>query len=288
MILMILDISNLIYRAFYSINPDNFKRSDGLSTNAVYGVATMIIKLVKSFKKDYPNITLVACLDSPTCSQNRKKQQNTYKNNRLSAPSQLKHQFIWIRDMLNAMDIHNVEYENYEADDLIASYTSKFSNTFDKIIIVSPDKDMYQLLDSNVSIYNPRKKMIESIDDFEYTFGFSSQNFVLYQALIGDKIDNVIGVKGIGHKHAVNIIKQTNGDLNLLFDEDFAYIKKNLIMHNKELIISNLSILTLCKNIHVKLPSSSFNFKQLKTQKFESFLDSMEIQAKHLRQYTTK
>ena len=285
MALVILDVSNLIYRAFYSINPDRFKRSDGLSTNVVYGVASMIIKLIKMFKSDYSNITLVACLDSPTCCQQRKSQQSSYKENRPQAPLQLRHQFKWIREMLSSMDIHHCEVQNYEADDIIASYSKKYEDTFDKIIIVSPDKDMYQLLNKKVCLYNPRKKQIETPDDFHNLYGFPSKQFILYQAIVGDKIDNVAGVKGIGHKNAVSILIESNGDINTLFTTDFKHKKKNLLMSNKDLIQSNINIVTLSTNVQVTLPSSTFNFKQLKTQKFKSFLDEMEIETKSLRQY---
>lgn len=285
MALVLLDVSNLIYRAFYSLSPDTFTRSDGKATNVVYGVANMILKVMTDLKKMYTTISLVACIDSPTCTQTRKEEQPEYKQTRQAPPNQLRHQFNWVKQLIDAMAIHKCEIAGYEADDIIASYVFKFHTVFDKIVIVSPDKDMYQLVSDNVVIYNPRKRIIEGVEEVKAKMGIYPKDFILYQSILGDKIDNVPGIKGIGPKTVVQIIETCEGSMNTLFSESFHHKKKTIIHNHKSQIESNMKVVTLKPDLSVLIPKNTFTVKQLKTQTFTTFLDTMEIQTKNLRKY---
>lgn len=288
MALVLLDTSSLIYRSFYSLSPDRFVRSDGKSTNAVYGVAVMLIRLVRTFRQSHPNVSIVACMDSPTCCRTRKAIQASYKTNRPSAPDQLRHQFGWVRQLLAAMDIYTCEMDGHEADDIIASYSTRYAPSFDEVIVVSPDKDMYQLVTDRVKIYNPRKKAIEGVDEVASQFGLEPGRFPLFQALVGDKVDNIPGVKGIGPKTAKSVLDECNGDIQKMFAPDFSHKKRDTLVQHKDLIERNVQMVSLNRALSVTTPPNTFCLKQLKHPRFAAFLDVMEIQSKALRQYACK
>lgn len=285
MALVLLDVSNLIYRAYYSLNPELFKRSDGKSTNVVYGVANMILKVTADLKKMYNTITIVACIDSPTCTYSRKQEQPQYKQTRTTPPDQLRHQFNWVKQLIECMQIHKCEIPGYEADDIICSYVTKYCNLFEKVVVVSPDKDMYQLITKNVVLYNPRTKTLENEQDVFAKIGVHPTNFTMYQSIIGDKIDNVPGIKGIGPKTAIQLINACNGQFDQLFADTLDHKKKVMIQSNKFQIESNLKVVSLKKDLAVNIPKNTFTTKQLKQQAFTSFLDEMEIKSMNLKKY---
>lgn len=288
MALVLLDTSSLIYRSFYSLSPDRFVRSDGKSTNAVYGVAVMLIRLVRTFRQSHPNVSIVACMDSPTCCRTRKDIQASYKTNRPPAPAQLRHQFGWVRQLLAAMDIYTCEMDGHEADDIIASYSTRYAPSFDEVIVVSPDKDMYQLVTDRVKIYNPRKKALEGVGEVASQFGFAPGWLPLFQALVGDRVDNIPGVRGIGPKTARSVLDGCDGDVQKMFAPDFSHRKRDTLLQHRDLIERNVQMVSLNRGLPVTAPPNTFCLKQLKHPRFAAFLDAMEIQSKALRQYACK
>ena len=285
MALLLVDVSNIIYRAYHSLDPTRFQRDDGLSTNAVYGVAIIILNVINTIKLLHDQVTVVACMDSSSCSHTRKVVSSSYKQNRPKAPDQLRHQFKWIRTLLTSMGIHQCEVSGQEADDIIASYVSHHAKLFSHTYIASPDKDMCQLVDNNVSIYNTRTKLVETPKEIKQKYGISPQMFPLFQALVGDKVDNVHGIKGIGPKTGQSVVNACNGSIDELFSDEFSHPKKHLIVNNKETVVENIKLVKLNSAIDVALPAASFSASQLKTQQFKTFLDSMNIHAKALRKY---
>lgn len=289
MALLLLDVSSLIYRAYHSLSPEKFKRpSDGLSNNAVYGVASITFKILNDIKKEYGSVYPIACFDSPTCNTERQKEQTEYKANRPKCPEGLSHQFKWIRELFLSMKIQCVEIKGYEADDIIASLTTTNKGKYKKVVIASPDKDMCQLvLDDNVIIYNPRSKQYLDYNSIQEKYGISPNHFCLYQAMIGDAIDNIIGILGIGPKSAVEIINNCEGDIDNISPNKKLLKKINLIANNRDLIESNLKMVTLNKKLNIQESVYiAYPFEKMIT--FGKFLNKMEINSSALWKYGKK
>ena len=286
MALLLVDVSSLIYRAFHSLSPENFKRpSDNLSNNAVYGVALTMFKIMDDVKQKYGDVYPIACFDSPTCNETRKVEQIKYKLNRPKCPTSLGHQFDWIRELFQSMQIVCIEIQSHEADDIIATLCETNKNNYHTVVIVSPDKDLNQLiLSDNIIIFNPRSKLYFSQETIQEKIGFHPKFFTIYQALVGDAADNITGVKGIGHKSAVEILKNCNGNLENIIPTKKLLKKIKLIENNKDIIESNMKMVTLntVLDLNYNYPNK-FQFN--KKQSFGQFLNKMEINAKALWKY---
>jgi DNA polymerase-1 len=286
MALILIDVSSLIYRAYHSLSPEKFKRpSDGMANNAVYGVASMLFKILNDMRKIHKDMYPIACFDSPTCNHERQKEQSEYKANRPKCPDGLSHQFKWVRELFIAIKMTCIEIKGYEADDIIASLCEENKDNYKHIVIVSPDKDLSQMsIHDNIYIYNPRHKVMMSNKDIENKYGIDPIHFPLYQAIIGDSIDNVIGIPGIGPKTAVELIQICKGDIDNFESSKKLSKKIELIKENRDLIMSNLKIVTLNKNLGLQYEKPDRYFLD-KKQTFGQFLNKMEIQSGAIWKY---
>ena len=164
-----------------------------------------------------------------------------YKANRAEAPDDLAPQFEYIRKSVKAFNLPSIELPNYEADDLIATYSEQILKEGAKVTIVSSDKDLMQLYKSNIRIYDPMKNKFISNEDVNNKFGVNPEKVIDVQALAGDSSDNVPGVPGIGVKTAAELINEYGNLENLLRNSE--KIKQNkrretLIQNKDKAIIS--------------------------------------------------
>ena len=273
MALVLFDVSNMIYRAFHALDPEKFVRSsDGLSTNSVYGVASITLSLLSKFSKEHTHIHPVACFDSPTCNAARKGLLPEYKANRQRCPEKLSHQFQWIRELFASMGIRCEEHPRMEADDIIASYCKNAQSLYDSVIIVSSDKDLCQLVGPTVHFYNTRLKAHVSHDDVVARYGVTPAQFPLYQSMVGDSCDNIVGIRGIGPKAATGIITACEGDISKL---DSSHKKWKLVQDHIELIETNVKLTTLASNADLEWNVPCY---QETTAEFSAFLKSMDIE----------
>lgn len=199
--LIIVDISSFIFRAFFAIRP--MHAPDGVQVNAVYGVLTMLIKLIKSH--DPSHIVLARDLKGGSF---RNELYPAYKANRGAPPEELVPQFDLIDELIQKMCIPEVKAVNYEADDIIGSICVQFKDEFDEILIASGDKDLMQFVDEKV-------KMLDTMKDIKYgpkevfeKMGVHPHQIVDYLSLLGDTSDNIPGVKGIGAKGASKLLEE--------------------------------------------------------------------------------
>ena len=208
--LVLVDGSGYIFRAYHAIRPLN--RPDGTPVNAVYGFTTMMMKLRETYQHDY----LVVIFDASRQTF-RSEIFADYKANRSETPEDLIPQFPLVRDATRAMNIPAIELENYEADDLIASYAEAAHNQGLETIIVSSDKDLMQLVhDGSISMFDPMKERKITSAEVVEKFGVGPELVVEVQSLIGDSVDNVPGVPGIGPKTAAELILHYGNLENLL------------------------------------------------------------------------
>ncbi|HLP86391.1 MAG TPA: DNA polymerase [Candidatus Paceibacterota bacterium] len=206
--LILLDSHAIIHRAYHAL--PEFMNSQGEPTGALYGLATMLFKIITDLKPDY----IVACFDLPKKTF-RHEAYDAYKAGRAKADDALVAQLIRSRDFFKACSIPIYECEGFEADDLLGTIVEQLKNKkkeFD-IIIASGDMDTLQLVDDNiVQVYTLKKGINDTIlyneEKVLERFGFSPKNLPDYKGLRGDPSDNIIGIKGIGEKTATILVSK--------------------------------------------------------------------------------
>lgn len=213
--LMLIDGHSILNRAFYAIPP--LTASDGTPTGAIYGFLNILFKFIDEEK---PNKLIVAFDRSePTFRHEKYKE---YKGTRKSMDHDLRVQVPLVKDVLKSMNITIAEKPGYEADDIIGTLSKRMSANGEKVVIVSGDKDLLQLLDDNITMKNPKTRAGKTTVD-TYTpaelyeeYGVTPEEFVDLKALMGDTSDNIPGAKGIGPKTAMPLIAEYHTVENLL------------------------------------------------------------------------
>jgi DNA polymerase I len=206
----LVDGSGFIFRAYHALPPLN--RSDGTPTSAVLGFSNMLAKLLSETDADH-----IAVVFDHAGSSFRNQIYDQYKANRGPPPDDLKPQFKLVRDATKAFGVCRIEMENFEADDLIATYAREAEEAGAIVTIVSSDKDMMQLVGERVTMLDPIKNRPIGEAEVRERFGVGPDKVIEVQALCGDSIDNVPGVPGIGVKTAAELIN-TYGDLETLLE----------------------------------------------------------------------
>ena len=276
----LIDGSGYIFRAYYALPPLS-RKSDGLPTGAVNGFSNMLFKLLEDAKsndnKEKP--THFAVIFDSARKNFRNEIYSEYKANRSEAPEDLAPQFEYIRKSVEAFNLPSVELINYEADDLIATYTQQILEHGAKVTIVSSDKDLMQLFKKDVRIYDPMKNKFILQEDIINKFGVDSKKVIDVQSLAGDTSDNVPGVPGIGVKTAAELINKYKTLENLL--DKAKEIKQNkrreTILKNKEKAILSKKLVTLKKDVPVEKQIEEFILKEVDKNKLYDFLREMEF-----------
>src|ERR1700722_13777968 len=199
--LVLVDGSGFIFRAFHAI-PD-MTRPDGTHVNAVFGFCNMIARLLK----DHTGTHLAVIFDAGRVTF-RNRLYDDYKAHRPEPPDELRPQFALIREATRAFGLPCIELEDWEADDLIAAYAKAACAAGGETVIVSSDKDLMQLIGPGVSMLDPMKNIPIGLAEVEAKFGVTPDKVIDVQALIGDSVDNVPGVPGIGPKGAAQLINE--------------------------------------------------------------------------------
>ncbi len=237
--LILVDGSGYIFRAFFALPP--MTRGDGTPVNAVFGFTNMLSR----FLRDHVGTHLAVVFDSGRTTF-RNRIYEPYKAQRPAPPPELIPQFSLVRDATLAFGVASIEAPDWEADDLIAAYARAATDAGIEVTIVSSDKDLMQLIRPGVTMMDPiKQKPMGPAEVFE-KFGVPPEKVVEVQALMGDQVDNVPGVPGIGPKGAAELIT-TYGDLeavlaaaptmkaskrrdNLIEHADLARVSRQLVM----------------------------------------------------------
>ena len=190
-----------VFRAYYAIR--GLSSSKGEPTNAVYGFLQMLRKLVKDHEPQFLGVAFDVSSDTV-----RKDRYEDYKANRKPMPDDLRPQIAWIRKLIEAYKIPLLELPKYEADDVLGTLAKKASAAGYEVVLVSPDKDLFQLVGDGVFQYHTTRDKLYDPDGVAEDFGVPPQQVVDVLALMGDSSDNVPGVPGIGMKGATNLVKE--------------------------------------------------------------------------------
>jgi DNA polymerase-1 len=207
--LYLIDISSYFYRAFHALPA--LSNSRGLPTNATYGVTTMLLKVLR--ERQPQHLALVFDAKGPTFRHHLYK---AYKAHRPPMPEALVSQLPYIRKIIKALNLPSLEYEGYEADDLISTLVRRARGEGYEVEIISGDKDLLPLVGTGVEMWDPMKGVRYDPAAIQEKFGLSPEELVEVRALAGDASDNIPGVPGIGEKTALKLIGRFHTLENLL------------------------------------------------------------------------
>jgi DNA polymerase-1 len=243
--LYLIDGYSNLFRAFYAIR--NLSNSKGLPTNAVYGFVTMLRKLLRDEKAELVGVAMDVSGETV-----RSARYEEYKANRKPMPEDLRPQLPWVRRALEALKIPVLELERYEADDVLGTLARLAAESGYDVVLVSADKDLMQLVDDHVSLLHTGRDRLYDAAAVAEDFGVPPGQVTDVLALMGDSVDNVPGVPGVGQKGAVQLIRDFGSLDGLLQRTDEIQRKsyrEGLQAHRDQALLSKELV-----TIHTDLP----------------------------------
>ncbi len=278
---VIIDGNSLINRAFYAL--PQLANSEGVISNGVFGFTTILVKIINEIKPKY----ICVALDYGKYNF-RKDIFADYKGTRKPTPPELKNQFPILRDLLKSMGVTYIEQEGIEADDIIGTLTKKYNT---ENIIVTGDKDSFQLINDNTWVMFTRKGVSETInyntDQLFNDYGLKPSQIIDLKALMGDASDNIPGVSGVGEKTALGLldkfvtvegvyenINNISGKLKekLAENKDMAFLSKTLAT-----IKTDCEIDYELKDFEYSFPFDNEVHKFFRQYQFNSLLKKPEL-----------
>ena len=292
---VILDTSAIMYRTHFALM--GMRNSKGLATGATYGFVNTLEGVLKEFSPDY----LVACLDIKRSELKRSEELETYKAHRESMPDDLVAQQEYIMSVLEGYKIPKYKIDGYEADDVMATLATKFSEDTDEeieVYIVTGDKDLAQLVNGKINIALLGKgdkksslfKYIRTDEDVIEYLGVTPDKIPDLFGLMGDSSDGIPGVSGIGPKTGVELINKY-GNLEGLYEhiDEIKGKRKEKLIEDKENAFLSRKLATVYKDIEIeydknklKLENKDLNklLEIYKTMEFKKFAAAIENQLK--------
>ena len=270
--LYLIDGSSYIYRAFYAI--PHLSNSKGHPTNAIYGFARMILKVIRDEKPDY-----IAVVFDSKGETFRHKEYADYKSHRPEMPEELAIQIPFIQKLVQVFNISVLYKEGYEADDIIGSAVRIAEDKGFDVTIVSGDKDMLQLITPNVRMLDTLKGKVYGEREVIEKFGVEPDKVVEVLGLMGDASDNIPGIPGIGEKTASSLIKEFTSIENLLKNvEDIKKdsLREKIKSHAEQALLSRrLSIIK--RDIELDVPVDDLILKDINYDDLTVFLRELEF-----------
>jgi DNA polymerase-1 len=276
----LIDGSGFIFRAFYAVRP--LTRPDGTPVNAVYGFTQMLMKILDDTDADH-----VAVIFDAARKTFRNDIYPEYKAHRPPPPEELIPQFEIVHRAVEAFNVPAIDMRGYEADDIIATYARLAKEAGAEVTVVSSDKDLMQLVNDKVTMFDAMKNVSIGAEQVKERFGVGPEKVVEVQALAGDPTDNVPGVPGIGAKTAAQLINEY-GDLETLLaraEEIKQPKRRQNLVENAEMARISLELVTLKDDVPLEVsldamirrepdPEALMGF--LKEQGFKSILTRVE------------
>jgi DNA polymerase-1 len=273
----LVDGSSYIFRAYHALPPLN-RKSDGLQVNAVLGFCNMLWKLLRDMKPEERPTHLAVVFDKSEKTF-RTEMYPDYKAHRPDPPDDLRPQFAFIRKAVHAFDIPSLEQLGFEADDLIATYVRQACEAGATATIVASDKDLMQLVNDCVVMYDTMKDRKIGIPEVIEKFGVPPEKVIEVQALIGDSTDNVPGVPGIGVKTAAQLIGEY-GDLETLLaraGEIKQEKRRQSLIDNADLARLSKKLVTLDDKVALDVPLADLAVHEPEYKRLIAFLKAMEF-----------
>jgi DNA polymerase-1 len=274
--LYLIDGSGYIFRAFHALPPLT-RKSDGLPLGAVAGFCNMLWKFLCEMKQEQP--THLAVIFDASEKTFRTKLYDQYKAHRPPPPEDLIPQFPLVREATRAFGVPALEVEGYEADDLIATYARQVSEAGGEVIIVSSDKDLMQLVNEQISMFDPMKQLKIGREQVIEKFGLGPERVVEIQALAGDSVDNVPGAPGIGIKTAVQLLTEF-GDLDSLLERAHEIKqpkKRETLMAFGDQVRLSRELVRLAEDVPVPAAMETLTVREPDPAVLAAFLEAMEF-----------
>ncbi len=276
---MLIDGNSLAYRAFHAL-PTDLVTASGQVTNAVFGFTSMLVNLVRDHRPDA--IAVAFDRAEPTWRHERNAE---YKANRTAAPDILHQQLGLVRQVVETLGVTFVDKAGVEADDIIATLATQAKERGDDVLIVTGDRDSYQLVeDPHVRvIYN--KRGVSDYANYDEAgilerTGVHPRDYVQYAALRGDPSDNLPGIPGVGEKTAAKLIT-TYGDLDGIFahvDEQTPKLRQNLAEHEQQ-ARDNVEMMVLARDIELEIGLDDIGYPEPDTEAVRQLFDFLEFRS---------
>ena len=269
--LFLIDGSSYIYRAYHGIR--SLSTRSGFPTNAIFGFANMVLKVLRDHKPTYAAMVLDA--PGPTF---RHEMYPEYKANRPPMPEDLVVQMPRIDDVIAAFKLPAIRIQGVEADDIIATLARKYAGEVDRVVIISSDKDLMQLVGGNVVMLDTMKDhWVDEKAVFE-KFGVEPSRVIHVQALMGDSSDNIPGLPGVGPKTAGKLIAKF-GSVEELLERHLEVGGKlgDKLLEQAEALRSSLSLVTLKDDIPVDKVLDDLVLSGLDTQAVRALFEELEF-----------
>ena len=271
--LYLIDGSSYIFRAYFGIR-QFLSTSAGFPTNALYGFIHMLQKVVKDEKPDY----LAVAFDSKEKTF-RHKMYEDYKANRDAPPEDLGKQFPYFEPLVKAYNIHGVRVPGFEADDIIGTLAQKAAKDGFKVVIVSGDKDMMQLIGPNIHMLDTMKNKWFGVKEVEEKFGVTPDKVVDVMGLMGDSSDHIPGVKGVGPKTASELIRKF-GSMHELYERidevDKTKLKEKLVQ-DKEMALLSRELVTINTSMELQGGLEDMKFKSPDNSELRKLFSEFEF-----------
>ena len=274
---ILIDGNNILFRSYYATayNGNVMKNSKGFPTNALYGLVNTMNKIIEEEKPTY----IMCAFDKGKTFRHEK--YADYKGGRAATPDELKMQFPKARELVEAMGINYFEIDNYEADDIIGTFAKKCNNNKDyDAVIISSDKDLLQLITDEVEV-----KLLKQVghvrmthEEFLNTYGIEPPRMVDLKALMGDSSDNIPGVKGIGEKTALGLLKEYKTLDNIYENIDNVKGKlKDKLIEGKESAYQSYDLATIYTEVPIDTDFEKIRYKGYDSLKFIELLEEFEF-----------
>ena len=258
--LLLIDGNAIMHRAYHALPP--FKSADGTPTNVVYGYLSMLNKVVTDFKPDY----LISCFDTPK-ETFRNKLFKEYQSQRPKIDDDFIVQIPLVKQAVDASGIERMEKDGFEADDLIGTITRIFEKNKFRVVILTGDKDIFQLITDNVFVASPQLGLanIKIFDrsEVEKKLDVSPNQIIEYKALVGDPSDNYPGASGIGPKTASKLIHQFRTVENIYKNIEGVESEKvkEILKKEKDSVYLSKKLATIMTDVEIDLNIEKLKFR---------------------------
>ena len=275
--IILVDGNNLLFRSYYATayNGNFMNNSKGFPTNALFGFTNMINKIINEESPEY----IIVAFDKGKTFRHEK--YKSYKDGRTAMPEELKVQFPVAKEMLGYMGIKYYEIDNYEADDIIGTFSQYCNDESDYIgTIISSDKDLLQLITDDVDIKLLKQKdyIRYNKETFKEDYGIEPINIIDLKALMGDSSDNIPGVKGIGEKTALKLLQEykTLDGIYKNIDNIKGKLKEKL-ENDKENAYMSYDLATIVKDVPMEIDINDIKYKDPDTEKLNKLYEELEF-----------
>ena len=292
--LIVIDGNSIVNRAFYGIMGSRMlQTADGTYTNAVYGFLAIMFKELEEVRPDY--LAVAFDLKAPT---SRHLMYEGYKATRKGMPEELAKQMPILKNVLKAMNIDIIEMEGYEADDILGTLARKGEEKGLEVVLLTGDRDSFQLATDKVKIYIPRTKAGKTETEIfdkskvEEVYGVEPLQMIEVKGLMGDTSDNIPGVPGIGEKTALSIIKKYE-TIDKLYEaiennaDDLKGKQREKIIENKDLALLSRTLGTINVNVPIEKDIEDLKLKNWDNKEVLSIFEELRfnryIERFHLR-----